>query len=140
VIEPHGKSVFADHRLPFVPSAWALDHDPDYPTANRDALLCSRPTASRVARRRPLPVRLAPAGRADGALTIAALYLLTRVLFRRREVAVLVGLFALLDGLLFVQSRIAMNDVYTGAFIVAAYALFAWLWSTTRAPAGRSGR
>ena len=30
--------------------------------------------------------------------------------------------------MLFVQSRIAMNDVYTGFFILAAYLLFAWLW------------
>ena len=32
----------------------------------------------------------------------------------------------------FVQSRIAMNDVYTGAFILAAYLLFAWLWLEPR--------
>ena len=63
-----------------------------------------------------------------GALTVALLFLLTRILFRRRAVAVLVGPFALLDGMFFVQSRIAMNDVYTGAFILAAYCVFAWLW------------
>jgi hypothetical protein len=43
-------------------------------------------------------------------------------------VGVLVGLFVLLDGMFFVQSRIAMNDVYTGFFILAAYLLFAWMW------------
>ena len=32
------------------------------------------------------------------------------------------------DGMFFVQSRIAMNDVYTGFFILAAYLLFAWMW------------
>ena len=63
-----------------------------------------------------------------GALTVAVLFLLARVLFRRRSVGVLVGLFVLLDGMFFVQSRIAMNDVYTGFFILAAYLLFAWLW------------
>ena len=42
------------------------------------------------------------------------------------------GLFVLLDGMFFVQSRIAMNDVYTGFFILAAYLLFAWLWIERR--------
>jgi len=63
-----------------------------------------------------------------GALTAGVLFLLARVLFRRRIVGVLVGLFVLLDGMFFVQSRIAMNDVYVGFFIVAAYLVFAWLW------------
>ena len=31
--------------------------------------------------------------------------------------------------MLFVQSRIGMNDVYVGLFIVAAYTLFAALWT-----------
>ena len=31
------------------------------------------------------------------------------------------ALFVLLDGMFFVQSRIAMNDVYVGFFILAAY-------------------
>jgi hypothetical protein len=64
-----------------------------------------------------------------GALTAAFLYLLARILFRRRLVAGLVAAFVLLDGMLFVQSRIGMNDVYVGAFILAAYALFAAIWT-----------
>ena len=63
-----------------------------------------------------------------GALTVAVLFLLARLLFSRRTVGVLVGLFVLLDGMFFVQSRIAMNDVYTGFFILAAYLVFAWMW------------
>ena len=51
----------------------------------------------------------------------ACLYLLARILFRRRLVAGLVGAFVLLDGMFFVQSRIGMNDVYVGLFIMAAY-------------------
>ena len=41
VVEPHGKSVFADHKLPFEPSAWVLDHNGDYPatTPRRDPRL-----------------------------------------------------------------------------------------------------
>ena len=52
-----------------------------------------------------------------------------RILFRRREVAVIAAILVLVDGMLFVQSRIAMNDVYVGLFIVAAYTLFAPLWT-----------
>ena len=41
----------------------------------------------------------------------------------------LVGLFVLFDGMFFVQSRIGMNDVYVGLFIVAAYTVFAAVWT-----------
>jgi len=129
VIEPHGKSVFADHRLPFAPSAWALDTSSDYPTESRGAILAfssSGETASIDIGHYAFAWRLP--GVVLGALAAGLLYLLTRVLFRRREVGVLVGLFAVLDGMFFVQSRIGMNDVYTGFFILAAYLLFAWLW------------
>ena len=64
-----------------------------------------------------------------GAITAALIYLLLRILFRRRLVAVLAGLFVLADGMFFVQSRIGMNDVYVGLFIVAAYTVFAALWT-----------
>ena len=37
---------------------------------------------------------------------------------------VAVGLFVLLDGMFFVQSRIAMNDVYVTLFVVAAATVF----------------
>jgi hypothetical protein len=56
-----------------------------------------------------------------------------------REVAVLVAIFALVDGMLFVQSRIGMNDAYVGVVIVAAYTLFAALWTATGAGEARSG-
>ena len=129
IVETHGKSVFADQRVPFAPVAWALDHNPDYPTANRGQLLTfasDGETGTLDIGDYPFAWRLP--GVIMGVITVAFLFLLTRILFRRREIAVLVGLFALLDGMFFVQSRIAMNDVYTGAFIVAAYAVFAWLW------------
>ena len=67
-------------------------------------------------------------------MTVGLLFLLARILFRRRSIAVLVALFALLDGMFFVQSRIAMNDVYVGAFILAAYCVFAWLWIKPERP------
>ena len=50
------------------------------------------------------------------------------------------ALFVLADGMFFVQSRIGMNDVYVGLFIVAAYTLFAALWTGWLArPLARSG-
>src|SRR4029078_1358550 len=52
-----------------------------------------------------------------------------RILFRRRAVAVFVGLLAFTDGMLFVQSRIGMNDAYVGLGIVAAYTIFAAIWT-----------
>ena len=70
----------------------------------------------------------------------ACLYLLARILFRRRLVAGLVAAVRRsLDGMLFVQSRIGMNDVYVGLFIVAAYTLFAALWTGWRHGRSRSG-
>ncbi len=64
-----------------------------------------------------------------GAITAALLYLLARILFRRRLIAGLVGLLVIADGMFFVQSRIGMNDVYVGLFIVAAYTVFAAVWT-----------
>ncbi len=135
VVEPHGKSVFADHRLPFDPAALVMDHNPDYPTSSRGSVLAFGPggeAASLDVGSYAFAWRLP--GVALGALTVGVLFLLARVLFRRRAVGVLVGIFALLDGMLFVQGRIAMNDVYTGFFILAAYLLFAWLWVEPRRP------
>ncbi|HEY6058919.1 MAG TPA: phospholipid carrier-dependent glycosyltransferase, partial [Candidatus Limnocylindrales bacterium] len=130
VIEPHGNAVYADARLPFEPAAWATDVAPDYPAAEHQAILAfdaggavAEVDIGRHAFAWRLPGVLA------GALTLGLLYLLARILFRRRSVGVLVGLLALADGMLFVQSRIAMNDVYVGLFIVAAYALFAAVWT-----------
>jgi len=133
VVEPHGKSVFADHELSFVPSALVMDHNEKFPGISRGAVLAF----SDAGRAATLDVgHYAFAWRLPGvifgALTAGVLYLLGRILFRRRMVGVLVGLFVLLDGLFFVQSRIAMNDVYTGFFILAAYLGFAWLWVVPR--------
>ncbi len=64
-----------------------------------------------------------------GTLMAGLLYLLARILFRRREIAVLAGIFAIADGMLFVQSRIGMNDAYVALGILAAYTLFAAIWA-----------
>ena len=59
-----------------------------------------------------------------GAALAGIVYLLTAMLFRRRRIAVLAGLFIAFDLMAFAMSRIAMNDMFTAVFIMAAYALF----------------
>jgi hypothetical protein len=131
-IEPHGNAVYADARLPegFVPVAWAGDIEPDYPADDPQRLLVfsgTGATAEIDLGSHAFAWRLP--GVIAGALTAGLLFLLARILFRRRLVAVLAGVFALVEGMLFVQARIGMNDVYVGLFIVAAYTLFAALWT-----------
>ncbi|HET7494599.1 MAG TPA: phospholipid carrier-dependent glycosyltransferase [Candidatus Limnocylindrales bacterium] len=132
VIEPHANAVYTDAALPygFVPAGWAMDVDSAYPSEDREQLLVAD-TGGRVASidvgSHAFAWRLP--GVIAGVLTAVALYLLTRILFRRRLVAGLVALFTLVDGMTFVQARIGMNDVYVGLFIVAAYALFAAIWT-----------
>ena len=132
VVEPHGNAVYADARLPggFVPSAWGADFNPDYPSQDRQQLLVfdgAGQSAAIDTGSHAFAWRIP--GVIAGALTAALLYLLTRILFRRRLVAGLVGLFVVADGMFFVQSRIGMNDVYVGLFIIAAYTVFAALWT-----------
>ena len=132
VVEPHGNAVFADARLPdgFQPTAWASDFNPDYPSEDRQQLLVfdgGGTTAQIDTGSHAFAWRLP--GVIAGAIMAGLLYLLTRILFRRRMIAALVGLFVLADGMFFVQSRIGMNDVYVGLFIIAAYTLFAAIWT-----------
>jgi hypothetical protein len=132
VIEPHGNAVYADARLPggFEPVAWAADIEPDYPADDPQRLLVfdgAGATAEIDLGSHAFAWRLP--GVLAGALTAGLIFLLARILFRRRLVAILAGMFALVEGMLFVQARIGMNDVYVGLFIVAAYTLFAALWT-----------
>jgi 4-amino-4-deoxy-L-arabinose transferase-like glycosyltransferase len=129
VIEPHANSVYADARLPYVPAAVVLDENQDYPSTDREQLLAldaGGQVASVPIGRHPFAWRLP--GVLAGVLMAVFLYVLARLLFRRRAVAVLLGLIVLADGMLFVQSRIGMNDSYVGLGIVAAYTIFAALW------------
>ncbi len=134
VVDPAGSppsnSVYADAALPFAPVTWATDVQPDYPTTDRQTILAfdaNGAVASVDIGMHEFSWRVP--GVIAGALTAGLLFLLTRLLFRRREVGVFVAILALADGMLFVQSRIAMNDVYVGLFILAAYVLFAGLWT-----------
>jgi predicted membrane-bound dolichyl-phosphate-mannose-protein mannosyltransferase len=132
VVEPHGNAVYADARLAdgFVPSAWGADFNPGYPSDDRQQLLVFDGTgASATINTGSHAFAWRFPGVIAGALTAALLYLLARILFRRRLVAGLVALFVVADGMFFVQSRIGMNDVYVGLFIIAAYTVFAAIWT-----------
>ncbi|HTC86367.1 MAG TPA: phospholipid carrier-dependent glycosyltransferase, partial [Candidatus Acidoferrum sp.] len=135
VIDPQGDAgskdaVYADARLPFTPAAWATDVAAAYPSADRQAILAldaSGTVASVDIGDHAFSWRLP--GVIAGALTAGLIFLLARILFRRRTVAVLAAILTVVDGMMFVQSRIAMNDVYVGLFLMAAYVLFAALWT-----------
>jgi 4-amino-4-deoxy-L-arabinose transferase-like glycosyltransferase len=130
VIEPHANAVYADARLPFSAAAWAIDTDAGHPSDDRQAILATAADGTlgsvdigKHAFAWRLPGVLA------GALTAGLIFLLVRMLFRRREIAILAAVLVLVDGMMFVQARIGMNDVYVGLFIVAAYTLFAGIWT-----------
>ncbi len=130
VVEPRGDSVFADAVLPFAPSAWVTDTAPAHPATDRQQLLVFASDGAAAAvdiGHHAFAWRLP--GVIAGVLMAALLYLLARLLFRRRSIAVLAGLFVLADGMLFAQSRIAMNDAYVALFIVAAVTVFAAAWT-----------
>ena len=63
-----------------------------------------------------------------GALLAGLVYILTAMLFRRRSIAILAGVFVAIDLMSFAMSRIAMNDIFVALFIVAGYALFWPIW------------
>ena len=130
VVEPHSNATYADAPLPFSADAMALDANPDYPATDREALMvtsASGALASVNVGGNEFAYRFP--GVIAGVLTAVLIYLLARILFKRRSIAILAGLLVAVDGMFFVQSRIAMNDVYCGLFIVAGYALFAAVWT-----------
>ena len=130
VVEPHANATYADAVLPLTSVSWAIDATHDYPSTDREAILVASADgtiASVDVGGDPFAWRFP--GVIAGALTALLLYLLARILFKRRSIAVLVGALVAVDGMFFVQSRIAMNDVYVGLFIVAAYTLFAAVWT-----------
>ena len=54
------------------------------------------------------------------ALTIVCIYLLARLLFRRRSVGLIAALLVMAGGMFFANARIAMNDTYVTGFMMAA--------------------
>ena len=130
VLEPHGNAFFADARLSAQPVAWVIDAQPRYPSQDRQAILAfSEAGAVEEVDVGSNPFAWRLPGVIAGALLAGLLYALARILFRRRSVALFTGVFVLVDAMMFVQTRIGMNDVYVALFIVAAYALFAALWT-----------
>ena len=129
VIEPHGNAVYADSALPWAPSAIVMDDNQKYPSFDRQQLLAfaaDGTVASIEIGKHAYAWRLP--GVIAGVLMALFLYVLARLLFRRRAIAVIAAIVVLVDGMLFAQSRIGMNDSYVGLGIVAAYTLFAALW------------
>ncbi len=129
VIEPRSNAVYADAALPFAPTALVLDENQRYPTSDRQQLLAfaaAGTSASVDVGQHAYAWRLP--GVLAGVAMAVLLYLLARLLFRRREVAVFLAFLVTVDGMLFAQSRIGMNDSYVGLGIVAAYLLFASIW------------
>ncbi len=127
---PPANAVYADAALPFEPTAWVMDAARPYPTDDREQILAfsaSGAIASVDVGQHEFAWRLP--GVLAGAAMAGFLYLLARILFRRRSVGVLVAIISFADGMFFVQSRIGMNDAYVGLGIVAAYTLFAALWT-----------
>ena len=55
-----------------------------------------------------------------GCATIAAVFLVAQSLFRDARVSLTAGVLVLLNQMLFVQARIAMLDIYMGAFLLLA--------------------
>ncbi|HEX7492162.1 MAG TPA: phospholipid carrier-dependent glycosyltransferase, partial [Candidatus Limnocylindrales bacterium] len=137
-IESNGNAVFSDARLPFEPVAVGLDNATQVqalgrvrqmPDADRGALLAfgsSGGLASVDVGQFAFSWRVASV--AFGALMAVCLYLLARILFSRRSVGLIVACFTLTDGMLFAQSRIAMNDAFVGGLLLLAYLIFAAIW------------
>ncbi len=128
-IETNANSVFLDAALPFEPVSIGLDSSPLLSGNDREQVLAFSPdgaTATVDVGQFAFSWRIV--GVLFGALLAVCLYLLVRLLFRRRSIGLLVALFTLTDGMLFVQSRIAMNDTYVGGFLLLAYLIFAVLW------------
>ena len=146
-VEPHGESggggqlrsgfsVWDSTALPGEPLAIAVDAV-DTGTTDDDAqiLVVTAPASGATSgalvgvdtREDAIAWRMA--GVAFGAILVGLIYLLAATMFRRRRIAVLAAIFVAVDGMSYVMSRIAMNDIFTATFIVAAYLLFWQVWS-----------
>lgn len=68
----------------------------------------------------PMGWRFVPA--VSGVIVVLAIYLAVRRLSRSTLVGAIAGIFALCDGVLFVQSRMGMLDIFQTLFLVLAFA------------------
>jgi Gpi18-like mannosyltransferase/predicted membrane-bound dolichyl-phosphate-mannose-protein mannosyltransferase len=113
-LEPHGVSAFAVVREAAGARSLAVDDERDRIVASVGVPAVEIPSG-----------RLAFAWRFPGILAAGLLafflYLLARRLFATRVVAYALGALVLIDGAMFAQARIAMNDIYVAAAIVAGW-------------------
>lgn len=129
LVDLHGHSVFMDVPLPFEPTSTVMDTQPDRPSVDRTQILAlanDGDVASVNVGGNAFGYRMP--GVLMGALTAAGIYLLARLLFKRRSVGLFAAVLALAEGMLFANPRIAMNDAYVTGFLVLAAALFAPVW------------
>ena len=129
VVEPNGNTVFIDVPLMAEPEFLLPDTQPERPTLDRGQLLALADDGGLES------VGIAQNGFGWrfpgvllGALGAGLIYLLARVLFARRSVAVIAAVLIAAEGMLFANSRIAMNDVYVTTLILAGVLLFAPLY------------
>lgn len=135
VVEPHGNAVFIDVPLPHEAMLLLADTQPQRPDEDRGELLAvaaGGTVASVSIDGNAFGWRLP--GMLLGALAAGLLYLLARVLFARRSVAVIAAVLIVAEGMFFANSRIGMNDVYVTTFIIVAALLFAPLHLAPRRP------
>jgi hypothetical protein len=130
VVEPHGRSVFADAELPMAPVAWGLDVRPLDPARDGQQAVAvgAEGTVATAGTGGTLFGARLP-GALLGALAGALLFLLLRLLSPSRLAAAIGIALIATETLLFSQSRIATPDIVTIAFILGAYVLLAWLLS-----------
>jgi len=138
-IEPHldarndtsaGLAAFDTTALPAGALAMAFDVSTDSQADDNGVLLLSTGDGSLVrldAGSNAFAWRLA--GVVFGAILVGLVYLLAATMFGRRRIAVLAASFVAIDGMSYVMSRIAMNDIFVAVFIVAGYLLFWQIWS-----------
>lgn len=77
-----------------------------------------------------------------GLLTLASVYAAAWAIFGAWPLALVAGVLALVNGTLFVQSRIAMLDTFLAAFLLLACAALAWFvrWATSPVPVAKVDR
>jgi len=135
VIEPRGRSVFIDVPLPHEPAHLLADTAKDLPGSDRTELLAIA-SDGRVAGidigSNAFGWRIP--GVLLGALTAALIYLLARVLFARRNIALIAAVLVVAEGMLLANSRIGMNDVYVTFFVLLAVLFLAPLYLRPRRP------
>ena len=138
-IEPHvdirgdtsaGLAAFDETSLPGPALAMGFDASTDGQGDDHGRLLVSTGDGALVrvdAGSNAFAWRLA--GVVFGTLLVGLVYLLAATMFSRRRIAALAAAFVAIDGMSYVMSRVAMNDIFVAVFITGGYLLFWQVWS-----------